>query len=630
MSTPINIIVGTQTVLDDVTQCDIKLTEGAFCFSVSISFDSKRFWNLCDPSSNFGVLRVKVAIGSASYQFLIEERSSDVSRTGVAFSIWGRSKQALLAVPYSKVITDTEDTDHLWQSSSSKKVAALVAHAVSNYCPYSVSVNWNVDDFDVRGNTFSANNESPIDVISSLASVIGAELVANINGSLSIESYSVGAGSSVKSYSDLGDIVMLSEAIDYPSGYNAVTIYGYDKNKDAGSGSATANVFMSVSRVDDEPIYEDTEHTVRIYYYYPGTAVIKDYSPNIHVGFAGRGRTKFTEHIILAWGHGNTSMPDLDGNTGVEGNESTPFEAKTVSYYVQYWDFAIRAYVEGSYQVAFYFDDKSAYQIYSFTAESLIDDPNVDQASKCEAIVLEKESPNTAVPGNTITMKLYSAECTVGETFNSSGTGVTPQGIQIAEQRTEEVLFTDGVAALAYPVSTMTCGLGADRVTYDYKVGDAEFHNQFVPTFAAGTNKLVVSGFIGDPKYYSIPATINYCTKYKRYTTVVPETWLSITFDIIFTFTECSGQVVLSLAIASVDEDETQKSITVTVEDYATDADIEDVSVWLDSIYKGLTNASGELNIDDVPVGDHTIKMTKTGYVDSDQDDLSNDTFTVS
>lgn len=70
---------------------------------------------------------------------------------------------------------------------------------------------------------------------------------------------------------------------------------------------------------------------------------------------------------------------------------------------------------------------------------------------------------------------------------------------------------------------------------------------------------------------------------------------------------------------------ETTRTITINVADFITDADLQTVTVFIDEVNKGTTDANGLITIGDVTVGNHAIKMTKTGYTDSDADTLIND-----
>jgi len=89
---------------------------------------------------------------------------------------------------------------------------------------------------------------------------------------------------------------------------------------------------------------------------------------------------------------------------------------------------------------------------------------------------------------------------------------------------------------------------------------------------------------------------------------------------------------LISLNAAATWEGEGQKSgasttrtITIYVEDYVAETDLETVAVYLDGVSKGNTNSAGELAIASVTVGGHTLKLTKTDYTDSDADTLYND-----
>lgn len=80
---------------------------------------------------------------------------------------------------------------------------------------------------------------------------------------------------------------------------------------------------------------------------------------------------------------------------------------------------------------------------------------------------------------------------------------------------------------------------------------------------------------------------------------------------------------------ASMTTDDSTTSITVVVKDFATDIVIPDASVYIDDVYKGKTDSTGSLTIASITAGNHSIRLTASGYLDSDEDELANDTFTV-
>ena len=71
------------------------------------------------------------------------------------------------------------------------------------------------------------------------------------------------------------------------------------------------------------------------------------------------------------------------------------------------------------------------------------------------------------------------------------------------------------------------------------------------------------------------------------------------------------------------------RTIILNVNDYITTDDIEGVSVWIDDTLKGTTDGNGDITITSIGIGYHTLKMTKTGYLDSDADELFNDWINV-
>lgn len=225
--TDINITINDQSILDDLISCNIQQSSGNYCNSISLELRSLNFWEECDPSVDFGELKIKIIIGETTQEFLCEERETNVADNSIGFTVWGRSKQALLSFPHSKSIIDTDETTHSWQTGD-VLVEDLITEILTDYCPYDVTVNWNVENFIIYQDSFSVSNQSPVEIISTLAQVIGAELQANIDGSLSIDEYSVEAGESVVTLNDLDHIINFSESIDYPKGYNSVTIYGQE------------------------------------------------------------------------------------------------------------------------------------------------------------------------------------------------------------------------------------------------------------------------------------------------------------------------------------------------------------------------------------------------------------------
>ncbi len=58
-------------------------------------------------------------------------------------------------------------------------------------------------------------------------------------------------------------------------------------------------------------------------------------------------------------------------------------------------------------------------------------------------------------------------------------------------------------------------------------------------------------------------------------------------------------------------------------------AGLDGASVYIDGLYMGLSDAEGVLNIDGIMTGTHDLRVTRAGFVDTDQDDLWNDKLEV-
>jgi hypothetical protein len=69
--------------------------------------------------------------------------------------------------------------------------------------------------------------------------------------------------------------------------------------------------------------------------------------------------------------------------------------------------------------------------------------------------------------------------------------------------------------------------------------------------------------------------------------------------------------------------------VVVVVREYTTDTLVAGAAITVDGKYKGVTDTNGRINIGSMAVGRHVIKITKAGYVNTDLDELENDSFVV-
>lgn len=396
MTTKINILIQGESALDDLVDWSIDLAMGGIN-SVRLSLVGERFHARCKPpapsDARFGELDIRVIIGSDAYDFLVEERSTTYGDDGLTFEVWGRSAQALLTTKYAPTVTDSDDMAHPWQSGNTTAVDAI-AHVLTAYANDIVTLEWTPEDYPIYQGTLSVSNQSPIEFIRMLADEIGADLRGEIDGSLSVIPYAV-TGSPVETYNDLDDLVTLSEDVEAPQGYNAVTIFGYgtgpfdereeemeDETEDedaleslsGGAGSA----WISLGDYESELSYPEAQ-SIRIYYYHPQgkKPVIWREDADMIVaggwtdGGAGgqtstyllpdRPTVEFTETVSLTWGTGRLSKTPTTGDTAVTGDEDLPFSQSVETYEVYYLDAVFENMEIGeTYRISVHFEDRSA------------------------------------------------------------------------------------------------------------------------------------------------------------------------------------------------------------------------------------------------------------------------------
>ena len=603
---PINIIINSESVLNDVSSCDISASQDSFCHTVNLTFGSQRYWEICDPNVSVGLLKIQVLIGETTYSFLCEERNSSVTDKQVGFTVWGRSKQALLGAPYSVIINDTEKTNHPWQSGLGTNSQNVISYLLAKYSSYEVIVNYNILQFGILKNTLSIDNKTILEVISFIAGVVGGVLQPEADGSLSINNYSVQEDAAVASYNALNDIITLNETTEFSAKFNAVTVNGKADDLSSEDGGQ----YISVERLGEETTtLPGGKQRVRVYYYHSEGLRPVTYGEYKSYSCVNRGSETKTEMITFIWGKGNTSLPHREVQTFVIGDVDKPYEVVEKTYTVYFIEYEIVSpNTEGEFTTLFTFEDASVSSTLVTTVEERTDEETSDPL--CSSVVLEK---GLSI-GNKISILIYGYP-TVRRVKNSAGSCVSYSG-ENTETKKEAVIFRDGHASTSYPIFWLT--------KTDPVIG---------VSYRKGSNKLIKPSWINNLDKYSVPITVTYQTSYVKYTTNIPSSWGQPTFDVWVELADC-GTKLLSWGSEEIpflsDEDETEVDITITVKDYVSDIPVEEASIYIDGSYVGKTDSSGVLNVMAVTVGNHTIKMTADGYVDSIVDDLDNDNFTVS
>lgn len=620
MSTPINIKINGESVLDDIDNCTIAQASGDYCKTVELDFKSQTFWSECDPSACQGDLIIRVIIGDDVYEFLCEQRRTRVTDKGIGFSVWGRSKQAYLSSRYSQTIIDTDITAHPWQTGN-VTISEIITYVLATYCPYTVTVNWNVTEFAgaiIYKDTFSASNSAPIDVISALAEAVGAILVPENDGSLSIESYSVAEGTSVAEYYDLDNILELDEDVDDSDRFNAVTVSGYN----ASSGPEGKTVNLSVEAVTTGTNYPARSHIVKVrYYHYDGLIPVVQFDAGSY-GLIETSTESVTEDVELYWGKGNTTMTDVNGNTEVEGNTSIPFAIQSVTYTVNYAKYYLLSSKAGTNTAFFYFEDQSAYEAYSYEIESLLE-------SVCSGIELDWSTGIVTLPGFSGTnmgVDVFNpANIQILEMYNSSGSNMSLYRHDVSGSRrsnsdgmeVEKVLFTDGVATLNYPFARQGT---PDPLNYLIAIGMAlsSWFTWLNPlcnaqvTYTVGSKTLTANSLIGNDQFLSVQAAVCYYTSHDTYIFNVPDGWSGRDLSAWFYFDGCGDAAKSIGGTFSVDNTALDGAVRFLIT--ASGVPVPGVSCSIDGILKGETGSEGTLLVQGITVGYHDVTTSKTGW----------------
>lgn len=125
----------------------------------------------------------------------------------------------------------------------------------------------------------------------------------------------------------------------------------------------------------------------------------------------------------------------------------------------------------------------------------------------------------------------------------------------------------------------------------------------------------------------------SYTYRGNRLRLIVPSSAISNISD----FPEISAVVVAergdqkaSLTVSFAAESLAPIPMELKVSDFCSNEEIVDVDVFIDGSFIGKTNINGRVYLGMMkPKTHHSLKMTKTGYIDSDKDVLYNDYFTV-
>lgn len=88
-------------------------------------------------------------------------------------------------------------------------------------------------------------------------------------------------------------------------------------------------------------------------------------------------------------------------------------------------------------------------------------------------------------------------------------------------------------------------------------------------------------------------------------------------------------RVVINVAGIDSNQSSVPSIVTIQAKDFCTDLPIPGAAVYIDGIYKGVTDSNGKRVVGLLNPRSYSLKIQASGYTSTDTDDLSNESFTI-
>lgn len=182
----------------------------------------------------------------------------------------------------------------------------------------------------------------------------------------------------------------------------------------------------------------------------------------------------------------------------------------------------------------------------------------------------------------------------------------------------EEVVFEGGVGKLKYPAAPFSAQGPQGRWKGSPLNLTSKSNSKIVrcPTFEARPDV-----------YIKVTALVSYDARCSRWKIPVPLGYPSEAFEV--EFRDASGQcptLKVGMTLKPVDSN-LLHDVRIVTYDHITGNVVSGVGVFVDQAFEGNTS-SGEIVVS-IASGDHDIRFSKAGYLDSADDGLANDKLTV-
>lgn len=184
------VLLDGENVTDKVASCTISYSMDSYVGDLDITWADYSLYDRIDctniGTSSFMVERIQVYTRVASDdnpvwvsqgKFFLEKRGTTVAYDSIVPTSWGRTRAAVLSMPYSLPLTK------VWEDDTSAKA---IAQELCDNAPLPVTLSWEIMDFPVLGSNMDVEGTDAIDVISQLAGAVGGILTCNRNGDLKV------------------------------------------------------------------------------------------------------------------------------------------------------------------------------------------------------------------------------------------------------------------------------------------------------------------------------------------------------------------------------------------------------------------------------------------------------------
>lgn len=399
-----------------------------------------------------------------------------------------------------------------------------------------------------------------------------------------------------------------------------------------------ASPAMQITAITEGSVAPSAPFAIRLYWYHPDAEVVNN-QPQGEDATAfntGYGTESITETVSLQWGKGTASFPDTTGNTNVYDpfQKAEPVGYKEVTYSVNYREYNLSSPTLGEHEGVFLFSDGSNITSQKFTVEDAPDDAGACLADGGQWVDGEcvypddPEYPEDPIPYDPGQVWMQAENLT----------GAVIEGalcrIRVWFFHPDPGFYADPLGKMEayYPGLTHTIAVWNPAI--DYSVTETVQLKWGV----GNTSKTDTNGntLVDVPADYSKPfseTSVTYAVCYRDfdlYSATDGE------YPCAFWFSDHSAEATASVTVTDPEPDPPDppepvyRTVTLEIYNHQTEAIVAGADVYVDGDFLGVTDENGQITTGLLEVGTtHTLQVIADDYIDSDLDDIANDSFIV-